>query len=302
MLNDRWRNEFFYEAIHQNVKDKVVLDMGTGSGIFAHYALEAGAKFVYAVECEPSRAHFAEKVLSKNFSKDRFKIIQHDFWIVDLENHISHEIDVFISCNIGPGLFDQGMIKSWRKIKPYLSKNAISIPDKLHLDVCIWDHDITIPFENQPHVITGELLPNLFKIYPYGMVDMKFAQALIEVSNEFRETHFHAFKEKMKWVEINKVHKLPTQRHFDVISLSMDQIDDVDPDISFNLELEENCSIGILNKLSFDSNTLYLKDGINLPWKYNPVFYIKHSDHYNFRWSNFEFEICFNGEWVKSKI
>jgi len=302
MLNDRWRNEFYYNAIFQSVKDKVVLDMGTGSGIFAHYALAAGAKFVYAVEFNYSHALLAEKVLSKNFSRDKFKIINHNFWAINLSQHLDHEIDVFISCNIGPGLFDCGMVKSWQTIKPYLSKNAISIPDKLHFDVWIWDYDVTIPFENQPHIVTGELLPNMFKIYPSGMVDMKFAEAIIEVSNEFKETNFAAFKEKMKWVEINKVQKPPIKKCSDVLFFTMDQINDNEPDISFNLELEENCCIGVINKISYNSDTIYLKDGLNLPWNYNPVFYIKDADNYNFKWLNYELKpISFNGEWVKAK-
>ena len=50
MLNDKLRNQFFYDALKKHVKGKVVLDVGSGTGLLAAYALEHGAKFVYAVE------------------------------------------------------------------------------------------------------------------------------------------------------------------------------------------------------------------------------------------------------------
>ena len=38
MINDRWRNEFFYNALKKHAAGKVVLDVGTGTGILAFYA------------------------------------------------------------------------------------------------------------------------------------------------------------------------------------------------------------------------------------------------------------------------
>ena len=50
MLSDYRRNKFFYDRIAETVKDRIVLDIGTGSGIMAAYALRHGAKFVYAID------------------------------------------------------------------------------------------------------------------------------------------------------------------------------------------------------------------------------------------------------------
>jgi predicted RNA methylase len=53
MLQDRGRMDGYRNAILQNpdcFKDKVVLDVGTGSGVLAIWAAMAGAKRVYAVE------------------------------------------------------------------------------------------------------------------------------------------------------------------------------------------------------------------------------------------------------------
>ena len=63
MLNDKVRNEFYYNALKKSAKDKVVIDIGTGTGLLAAYALEHGAKFVYAVEGNRNSANMAQNVL-----------------------------------------------------------------------------------------------------------------------------------------------------------------------------------------------------------------------------------------------
>lgn len=53
MLSDDLRMQCYRDAIFENsshFKDKVVLDVGTGSGILAIWAAQAGARKVYAVE------------------------------------------------------------------------------------------------------------------------------------------------------------------------------------------------------------------------------------------------------------
>ncbi|CAM9570824.1 unnamed protein product, partial [Laminaria digitata] len=53
MLQDSVRVSAYQRAIIENAADfkgKVVLDVGTGSGILAFFAAQAGARKVYAVE------------------------------------------------------------------------------------------------------------------------------------------------------------------------------------------------------------------------------------------------------------
>lgn len=60
MLQDYVRTSTYQRAILANsddLKDKVVLDVGAGSGILSFFAVQAGAKRVYAVEASSMAQH-----------------------------------------------------------------------------------------------------------------------------------------------------------------------------------------------------------------------------------------------------
>lgn len=56
MLKDTVRTKTYQNVIYQNTflfKDKVVLDVGAGTGILSLFCAKAGAKHVYAVSLRP---------------------------------------------------------------------------------------------------------------------------------------------------------------------------------------------------------------------------------------------------------
>ena len=53
MLKDEIRTKAYRDAIEKNphlFKDKIVMDIGAGSGVLSMFAVKAGAKKVYAIE------------------------------------------------------------------------------------------------------------------------------------------------------------------------------------------------------------------------------------------------------------
>jgi len=78
MLADHQRMAAYHSAIlgNQDVfRDKVVMDIGTGSGILAVWAAQAGARKVYAIEYTDMAKH-ARKVMEANGVSDIVEVIQ----------------------------------------------------------------------------------------------------------------------------------------------------------------------------------------------------------------------------------
>ncbi|KAK9805341.1 hypothetical protein WJX73_003869 [Symbiochloris irregularis] len=110
MLEDHKRTGAYYQAVMQNRRQfegKVVLDVGTGSGILAIFAAKAGARKVYAVEAT-SMAAFAAKLIEANQLSDRIKVIQGTMESVQLPE----KVDIIISEWMGYFLLRESMLDS----------------------------------------------------------------------------------------------------------------------------------------------------------------------------------------------
>jgi protein arginine N-methyltransferase 1 len=76
LISDRVRTDAYWEALRRVVTpDTVVLDIGTGCGIFACMACELGARKVYAIEPTPM-VQLARAIATANGYGDRIEFIQ----------------------------------------------------------------------------------------------------------------------------------------------------------------------------------------------------------------------------------
>jgi len=111
MMQDTVRTGTYYKAFMSNPTDfrgKVVLDVGTGSGILAYFAVRAGARKVYAVEASGVAEH-ARKLLQYNGLGDRIHVIRGKIEEVE----IPEKVDVLISEPMGVALLHERMIESY---------------------------------------------------------------------------------------------------------------------------------------------------------------------------------------------
>lgn len=95
MLEDHKRTGAYYNACIQNMaqfKDKVVLDVGTGSGILAIFAARAGARKVYAVEATDMAKH-ARRLVAAQGLAGTVEVIQGVIESVELPE----QVDIIIS-------------------------------------------------------------------------------------------------------------------------------------------------------------------------------------------------------------
>ncbi len=137
MLNNKARNEFYYNALKKYAKDKVVIDVGTGTGILAAYALEHGAKFVYAVEGNRNSANMAQNVLGKCFDQSRFKVINTIFPCRQVKQRYQKDtlkdiiktksIDLYVGELIGADLFDEDQVDIWDELNEYYFRDTVTV-------------------------------------------------------------------------------------------------------------------------------------------------------------------------------
>lgn len=125
MIADKGRMDAYVKALRQSVKpDSTVLDIGTGTGIFALLACQFGAKKVYAIE--PSDAiQVAREIAAANGYADRIEFIQK----LSTEVNLPQLADVIISDIRGIlPLFQQHIPAIVDARKRLLSPDGILIP------------------------------------------------------------------------------------------------------------------------------------------------------------------------------
>uniref|UniRef100_A0A8C1FVB7 Histone-arginine methyltransferase CARM1 n=1 Tax=Cyprinus carpio carpio TaxID=630221 RepID=A0A8C1FVB7_CYPCA len=126
MMQDYVRTGTYQRAILQNhtdFKDKVVLDVGCGSGILSFFAVQAGARKVYAVEASTMAQH-AEVLVNSNRLSERVVVIPGKVEEVSLPE----QVDIIISEPMGYMLFNERMLESYLHAKKYLKPNGKMFP------------------------------------------------------------------------------------------------------------------------------------------------------------------------------
>ena len=111
MLQDYVRTGTYRHAFMSNTTDftdKVVLDVGTGTGILALFAVQAGARKVYAVEASES-ADVARTLVAANGYADKIEIIQGKLEEINLPE----QVDIIISEPIGFLLVHERMLETY---------------------------------------------------------------------------------------------------------------------------------------------------------------------------------------------
>lgn len=107
LLADGERNRLFHEALAETVTaGSTVLDIGSGTGIWAVTAAMLGARRVVAIEYEPLLTGAIRAMAEENGVADRVEIISGDSRQVAL----GREFDVVISETIGHLVFDESIV------------------------------------------------------------------------------------------------------------------------------------------------------------------------------------------------
>ncbi len=126
LLSDKVRNQRFQQAIKKHVgAGSRVLDIGSGTGVWAIEAARLGASKVVAIEKDPMLIPIIEKLAAKNGVKDRLEIVTGD----SREVKVSGKFDVIITETVGNYGFDEEIVPIVLDArKRFMKKGGVVIP------------------------------------------------------------------------------------------------------------------------------------------------------------------------------
>ena len=127
MTNDQRRNDSYKAAINQLVKDKVVVEVGTGKdAILARFCVEAGAKKVYAIETLEESYQLAGALIKRLGMEDKITLI-HGF---SSEVELPEKADVCVSEIIGTIGSSEGTAPILNDARRFLKEGGAMIPQR----------------------------------------------------------------------------------------------------------------------------------------------------------------------------
>ena len=133
MLKDTVRTRTYQRAIMDNpedFKDKIVMDIGCGTGILSIFAARAGAKHVYAIEYAEI-ALFAREIIKRNGLEDKITVLKGKMEEIELP---VPKVDIIISEWMGYFCLYESMLDCvlWARDK-YLVEGGKMPPDRAQL-------------------------------------------------------------------------------------------------------------------------------------------------------------------------
>lgn len=135
MLNDNQRNYAFHDAIMSvDMKDKTVLDIGTGSGLLSMIAAKNGARYVYSCEVNEIVAKMAVEIIKKNNFQDKITVINKLSTDLVPGVDLPPNIEVLISETVDCGFVGEGFVPALRHAKQVLlAPNAKILPQSVKM-------------------------------------------------------------------------------------------------------------------------------------------------------------------------
>lgn len=189
MMSDRIRMESYRKAIFETVKKgDVVLDLGSGLGILSFFAIQAGAKKVYAVEKMAESINLARLVADKNGFDGSIVFIHGNSKDIEL----SEKVDVIVSETLGSFALEENTLEfTIDARRRFLKEGGKMIPQSVQLWLApvsspiiykkmkFWQDVYNIDFSPASEEMTKKLLiediePSFLLSQPKSFKDMDF--------------------------------------------------------------------------------------------------------------------------------
>jgi 16S rRNA G966 N2-methylase RsmD len=175
MLRDHVRMMAYRAAIFAAARDKVVVDLGCGSGVLSIFAAQAGARHVYAIE-EQKIASLAALMFKANGCADRVTLLRgnsRDLELPEKAQVLVHEI-------IGADPFDENILPIIADARRrLLAPDGILLPDSIEV-FCAGAELDEVPTSGQRMVSEAEELQHLYGVNfdPYVLAIAAYRDAI----------------------------------------------------------------------------------------------------------------------------
>lgn len=134
MLSDKVRTETYRDAILNNketLKDKVVLDLGCGTGILSMFCATAGAKTVYALD-QSEIIYHAMDIVRENNLQDVIKLVKGRLE----DTKLNEKVDIIVSEWMGYFLLFEGMLDSVIYARDHcLKPGGLLLPNRCNISL-----------------------------------------------------------------------------------------------------------------------------------------------------------------------
>jgi hypothetical protein len=132
-VNDPHRNRAYRQAIEALVTpDTLVVETGTGSGLFAMLAARAGARHVYTCEIEPHLAAIARSNIEKNGLTDRITLFECRHEELRVGEHLPRRADLLLHEFVSPHFLVEEMGTMFQQFRAeILTPEAFVLPHRI---------------------------------------------------------------------------------------------------------------------------------------------------------------------------
>lgn len=212
MLKDKVRTGSYKNAIEGNpeaFKDKIVLDIGCGTGVLSIFAARAGAKHVYGID-NADIVHYAREIVKVNGFQDQITIIQGKVEEIQLP---VEKVDIIISEWMGYFLLFESMMDTVLFARDkWLNPGGIILPDKCIMKVAAIEDQVykdkKLHFWDNVYGINMSCLSSASFVEP--IVDCVDDQAVVSDVCNFIEFDLNTVQ--VKDLEFTATYKLKMKR------------------------------------------------------------------------------------------
>ena len=205
ITNDQRRNHSYKVAINQLVKDKVVVDIGTGKdAILARFCAEANARKIYAIEIRKKSYNLAKACINNLGLSDKIALILGDATKVN----IPEIADVCVSEIVGPIGGVEGAAVILNNARRFLKEDGVMIPTRSITKiagVCLPDELLHNPgFTEIPAYYTHKIFEQVGYPFDLRLCLKNFPKSgIISTRSIFEDLNFTATIDTEYSLEVN---------------------------------------------------------------------------------------------------